>query len=408
MAKHTVVSMPGDGIGNQVLPEAIRVLDAVGFEANYVHADIGWECWRNEGNALPERTIELLRQHRVGLFGAITSKPKKETEADLIPALKGKGLQYFSPIVSMRQIFNLDICMRPCLSFPGNPLNFIRKKPDGGFEEPKVDVVVFRQNTEGLYAGVEWTNPPQQVRDALTTHPKFRPFATVPGADIAVSVRIITRPAARRICEAAFRHARKFGYKSVTICEKPNVLRETSGMMEEVAKEVQKQYAEIALWSTNIDAQTMWLTKNPEDYGVIVASNLFGDVISDAFAGLVGGLGFAASGNIGDEVAVFEPTHGSAPKYAELNPPIVNPIAMILSAAMMLDHVGENEKATKIRAAIADVVAEGKVRSYDMMRISGGAKSLAQGAASTTQMTDAILAKLGVGVETVYAGSSRS
>ena len=408
MAKYTVVSMPGDGIGNQVLPEAIRVLDAVGFDAEYVHADIGWESWRNDGNPLPDRTLELLRKHKVGLFGAITSKPKKETEADLIPALKGKGLQYFSPIVSMRQIFNLDICMRPCLSFPGNPLNFIRKRPDGGFEEPKVDVVVFRQNTEGLYAGVEWTNPPQQVREALATHSKFEAFANVAGADLAISVRIITRPAARRICQAAFHHARKVGYKSVTICEKPNVLRETSGMMEEVAKDVQKQYADIALWSTNIDAQTMWLTKNPEDYGVIVASNLFGDVISDAFAGLVGGLGFAASGNIGEEVAVFEPTHGSAPKYAKLDPPIVNPIAMILSAAMMLDHVGEIEKATKIRTAIADVVSEGKVRSYDMMRISGGAKSLAQGAASTTQMTDSILAKLGVSVEKAYAGSSRS
>jgi isocitrate dehydrogenase (NAD+) len=298
----------------------------------------------------------------------------------------------------MRQKFNLDICMRPCLSFPGNPLNFIRKKPGGGFEEPRVDVVVFRQNTEGLYAGVEWSNPPQQVRDALRTHSKFKPFENVSGEDLAVSVRIITRPAARRICEAGFRHARQFGYKSVTICEKPNVLRETSGLMEEVAKEVQKQYSDIPLWSTNIDAQTMWLTKNPEDYGVIVASNLFGDVISDAFAGLVGGLGFAASGNIGEEVAVFEPTHGSAPKYAELDP-IVNPIAMILSAAMMLDHIGERDKAEKVRAAIATVVADGKVRTYDMMRISGGAKSIAQGAASTTQMTDAILEKLGTRVE---------
>jgi len=176
-------------------------------------------------------------------------------------------------------------------------------------------------------------------------------------------------------------------------------------MMEELAKQVQKQYSDIVLWSTNIDAQTMWLTKNPEDYGVIVASNLFGDVISDAFAGLVGGLGFAASGNIGDEVAVFEPTHGSAPKYAQLNPPIVNPIAMILSAAMMLDHLGQTDKAAKIRSAIAAVVAESKVRTYDMMRIPGGAKSIAQGAASTTQITDAILAKLEVGVEHEYAGS---
>lgn len=405
MAKHTIVTMPGDGIGNQVLPEAIRVLDTVGFEASYIHADIGWECWRKEGNPLPERTIELLRKYKVGLFGAITSKPKKETEADLVATLKGKGLQYFSPIVAMRQIFNLDICMRPCLSFPGNPLNFIRKRPEGGFEEPKVDVVVFRQNTEGLYAGVEWTSPPQLVRDALATHSKFKPFADVPGGDLAVSVRIITRPAARRICESAFKHARKFGYKSVTICEKPNVLRETSGMMEDVAKDVQKQYSDIVLWSTNIDAQTMWLTKNPEEYGVIVASNLFGDVISDAFAGLVGGLGFAASGNIGDEVAVFEPTHGSAPKYAELNPPIVNPIAMILSAAMMLDHLGETDKASKVRAGIAAVVAEGKVRTYDMMRLSGGVKTIAQGAASTAQITDAILAKLEAGVEQEYAGN---
>jgi len=403
MTKHTVVTMPGDGIGNQVLPEAIRVLEAVGFEADYVHADIGWECWIKEGNALPERTIELLRRHKVGLFGAITSKPKKEAEAELIPALRGKGYQYFSPIVSMRQIFNLDICMRPCLSFPGNPLNFIRKKPSGYYEEPKVDVVVFRQNTEGLYAGVEWSNPPQVVRDALRTHPKFKPFESVAGEDMAISVRIITRPAARRICTAAFEHARKFGYRSVTICEKPNVLRETSGMMEEVAKEVQKRYSDIPLWSTNIDAQTMWLTKNPEDYGVIVASNLFGDVISDAFAGLVGGLGFAASGNIGEQVAVFEPTHGSAPKYAELQPPIVNPIAMILSAAMMLDHLGENDKACKVRGAIAAVVAEGRGRTYDMLRIPGGAKSLAQGAASTTQMTDAIIAKLGARVEEVLA-----
>ena len=395
MPKHTIVTMPGDGIGNQVLPEAIRVLEAVGFEADYIHGDIGWECWRNEGNALPERTIQLLAQHKLGLFGAITSKPKKQAEAELKPELRGKGFSYFSPIVSMRQLFNLDICLRPCIGFPGNPLNFIRKKPGGGFEEPQVNVVVFRQNTEGLYCGVEWTNPPQPVRGALATHPKFKPFANVKGEDLAISVRIITRPAAERICRAAFQWARKYGYKNVTICEKPNVLRETSGMMEDVAKQVAKEFPGIPLWSTNIDAQTMWLTKNPEDYGVIIASNLFGDVISDAFAGLIGGLGFAASGNIGDEVAVFEPTHGSAPKYAELDPPIVNPIAMILSAAMLLDHVGENAKADRVRAAIAAVVSDGKVRTYDMMRIAGGPKAIAQGAASTTQMTDAILAKLG-------------
>ena len=153
------------------LPEAIRVLNAVGFDAEYVHAEIGWDAWCNEGNALPERTVELLRKHKLGLFGAITSKPKKAAEAELKPELRGKGFSYFSPIVSMRQIFNLDICMRPCIGFPGNPLNFIRKKANGGFEEPPVNVVVFRQNTEGLYAGVEWTNPPEPVRDALAHIP---------------------------------------------------------------------------------------------------------------------------------------------------------------------------------------------------------------------------------------------
>ena len=403
MPKPTIVTMPGDGIGNQVLPEAIRVLNAVGFEAEYVHADIGWECWMNQGNALPERTVELLARHKLGLFGAITSKPKKEADAELNPELRGKGYTYYSPIVTMRQRFGLDVCLRPCIGFPGNPLNFIRKKPGGGYEEPQVNVVVFRQNTEGLYAGVEWTNPPEQVRAAFATHPKFKPFQNVKGEDLAVSLRIITRPAAERICRAAFDYAKQFGYKNVTICEKPNVLRETSGMMEEVARQVAKDYPGIPLWSTNIDAQTMWLTKNPEDYGCMIASNLFGDVISDAFAGLVGGLGFAASGNIGKKVAVFEPTHGSAPKYAELNPPIVNPIAMILSAAMMLDHIGERGKASRMRAAIAEVVCEGKVRTYDMMRISGGPKAISQGAASTTQMTDAILARLERASETAGA-----
>ena len=160
--------------------------------------------------------------------------------------------------------------MRPCMSFPGNPLNFIRKKPAGGFEEPQVNVVVFRQNTEGLYCGVEWTNPPPPVRDALRTHPKFKPFENVRARTW--RFRCASSRVRRRggICGAAFQHARKYGYKNVTICEKPNVLRETSGMMEEVAKQVAKDYADIPLWSTNIDAQTMWLTKNPEDYGVIV------------------------------------------------------------------------------------------------------------------------------------------
>ena len=394
MAKRTVVAMPGDGIGKVVLPEAVRVLDAAGYQADYVHGDIGWDFWIKEGNALPQRTIDLLEKHKIGLFGAITSKSKDKAEAELSPGLKGKGYTYYSPIVTMRQHFNLDICIRPCISFQGNPLNFIRKKPEGGFEEPKVNVAIFRQNTEGLYAGVEWTNPPEAVRKAFESHKKMAAFKDVPGADLAVSLRIITRGASERICKAAFEYAKKFGYKSVTICEKPNVLRETSGLITQIAKAVAKDFPGIALWETNIDAQMMWLTKNPEDYGVVVATNMFGDIASDAFAGLVGGLGFACSANIGEEVAVFEPTHGSAPKYEKLDPPIINPIAMILSACMMLDHLGETDKAGKIRNAIAAVVAEGKVRTYDMLRLTGGPDVFKKGAANTRQMTDAIIGKL--------------
>jgi isocitrate dehydrogenase (NAD+) len=393
MAKRTIVTMPGDGIGQTVLPEALRVLDAVGFEADYVPADIGWEFWRHEGNALPERTIQLLEKHKLGLFGAITSKPKDKAAAELDPALQGKGSVYYSPIVGLRQHFDLDLCIRPCRSFPGNPLNFIRRKGDG-FEEPKVDVVIFRQNTEGLYSGVEWTNPPEGVRKALETHPKMKAFQKVPSEDLAVSTRIFTRRACARICRAAFEYARKFGYRSVTVCEKPNVIRETSGMMEAEARKVAKEFPDVERWSTNIDAQMMWLTKNPEDYGVIVAGNMFGDIVSDGFAGLVGGLGFACSANIGREVAVFEPTHGSAPKYQELKPSIVNPIAMILSACMMLDHIDETKKADRIRAAVAQVVAEGRVRTYDMLRLKGGPEVFSQDAASTQQMTGAIIAAL--------------
>ncbi|MCK9279940.1 MAG: isocitrate/isopropylmalate family dehydrogenase [Melioribacteraceae bacterium] len=390
----TIVALPGDGIGKVVLAESIRLLEKAGFEANYVWGDIGWDYWCQEGNALPQRTIDLIKEHKIALFGAITSKPKDAAEKELAPELKGKGYVYFSPIVSLRQHFNLDICIRPCLSFKGNPLNFIRKSADGGYEEPLVDTVIFRQNTEGLYAGVEWTNPPKNVRDALETHTKMKFFKDVPSEDMAVSTRIITRNAAQRIIRAAFEYADKYGYNNVTVCEKPNVLRETSGMMVQEAKKISKDFPHIAMWDTNIDAQMMWLTKNPEDYGVIVAENMFGDIISDGFAGLVGGLGFACSANIGDEYAVFEPTHGSAPKYEKLVPSIVNPIAMFMSACMMLDHIGENETANKIRKAIAKVVEEGKFRTYDMMKLRGNAEVFNFGAVSTIDLTDAVIAKL--------------
>ena len=398
MSKRTIVALPGDGIGKTVLDEAIRVLDAAGFEANYVEGDIGWEFWCSEGNPLPQRTLDLLAEYKVGLFGAITSKPKDEAFDELSSELKEKNLVYSSPIVGLRQHFGLDICLRPCRTYTGNPLNFIRRGQGNSVEEPKVDVAIFRQNTEGLYGGVEWSNPPEQVYDALMTHPKFvQNFGDVPVDEISVSTRIFSKKATERILHAAFEHAKKYGYKSVTVCEKPNVIRETSGMMYKMAQNIQKtDFAGIELWNTNIDAQMMWLTKNPENYGVIVAGNMFGDIVSDGFAGLIGGLGFACSAQYNPEtgIGVFEPTHGSAPKYADYPVSIVNPIAMIESACMMLDFIDEQDIAKRIRKVVAEVVSEGKVKTYDMAKMVGRADVIEKGAASTTQMADAIIAKL--------------
>jgi 3-isopropylmalate dehydrogenase len=397
MNNRTIVTLPGDGIGAIVLGEALRVLDAAGFKANYVHGDIGWEFWCKEGNPLPDRTLDLIKQHRIALFGAITSKPNDEAKAELEPSLQGKGFVYSSPIVTLRQHFDLDICIRPCRSYKGNPLNFVRRGKGNTIDEPIIDVVIFRQNTECLYSGVEWTKPPENVYKALMSHPKFvENFGKVPVEELSVSTRIFTKKATTRILTAAFEYAAKYGYKSVTVCEKPNVIRETSGMMWKLAKEIQQSsFPGIKLVNTNIDAQMMWLTKNPEDYGVIVAGNMFGDIASDAFAGLIGGLGFACSAQFSsDGIAVFEPTHGSAPKYAGYEIPIVNPIAMIESACMMLDYIEEKKISASIRKSIAKVIADGKVRTYDMMKMQGRPEVVQNGAASTRQMTDAIIAGL--------------
>jgi 3-isopropylmalate dehydrogenase len=396
MSRRKIICLPGDGIGRIVLEQTVRILDAAGFDAEYIESDIGWEFWVREGNPLPERTIRLIEEHRIALFGAITSKPKEEAAEELSPELRNKGLIYSSPIVGLRQHFDLDVCIRPCRTYPGNPLNFIRRGPGGSAEEPEIDVVIFRQNTEGLYAGVEWSDPPDIVYDALMSHPRFRHnFRNIPRAELSISTRIFTRRSTERILRAAFDYARKYGYRSVTVCEKPNVIRETSGMMYRLAKELQKSdYTDIELWNTNIDAQMMWLTKNPETYGVIVAGNMFGDIVSDGFAGLIGGLGFACSANIGEEVAVFEPTHGSAPKYAAYPEPIVNPIAMVESACMMLDHIGETAISARIRKSVAKVIRDGKVKTYDMLKLPGHQEVLEKGAATTVQMTDEIIRSL--------------
>jgi isocitrate/isopropylmalate dehydrogenase len=371
MPKYRIAVLPGDGVGKEVVEATRIILDKLAVDAEYVHGDIGWEFWRKEGNALPERTIKMLKETDVALFGAITSKPKEDAAAELDPALRGGGLSYFSPIVRLRQEFDLYSNLRPCKAYPGNPLNY----KDG------IDMVIFRENTEGMYAGVEYFPLPAAVRDALAGHLKMKPFLKEPLDQIALSTRIMTRKGCERICRAAFDFARKRKRRSVTVVEKPNVLRETGGLMLSIFREVARDYPEIQAKDANIDAMCMWLLKNPFDYDVLVAENLFGDIISDLAAQLVGGLGFAAAGNIGAGYAVFEPTHGSAPKYAGMYK--VNPIATFLAARLMLEWLGETDKAAAIDGAIAAVIAEGRVRTYDM-----------GGKATTLDMGRAVAGKL--------------
>jgi 3-isopropylmalate dehydrogenase len=372
MARYRIAWLPGDGVGHDVMEAARQVLEALEFHAEYVHGDIGWEFWCKEGNPLPDRTVKLLKETDACLFGAITSKPKEEALKELAPSLQGKGLTYSSPIVRLRQEFDLHTNLRPCKAFPGNPLNY----------RDDIDIVVFRENTEDLYVGIEFHPLPREVHDALAAcHPKMKRFAQTPLDEIALSCRINTVKGSRSISKQGFEYAKKHGYKTVTIVEKPNVLRETSGLMVRQARDVAREYTGIELWETNIDAMCMWLVKNPQNYSVLVASNMFGDIVSDLCAQLVGGLGFAASANIGDRYAVFEPTHGSAPKYAGQNK--VNPTAMLLTAKLMLDWLGETAAAKRLEDAIAGVITEGKVRTYDM-----------GGDATTREMARAVVARL--------------
>jgi len=354
MAKYHIAWLPGDGVGNDVMEAARIVLDALEFDAEYVPGDIGWEFWKTEGNPLPDRTLDILRSTDACLFGAITSKPKEEAAKELDPSLQDKGYEYFSPIVRLRQEFNLHTNLRPCKAYPGNPLNY----------KEGIDLVIFRENTEGMYGGVEFHPLPQEVFDALSLHPKMKKFEKFGLDNIALSTRIMTRQGCENIVRQAFEYAKQFDRKSVTVVDKPNVLRETGGLMIRTARQVAKEYPDIVLYETNIDAQCMWLLKNPHDYDVLVAENMFGDILSDLAAQLIGGLGFACSANIGDDYAVFEPTHGSAPKYASEYR--VNPMAMLLTTKMMLDWLGEAEDANRLESAVAEVIKEAATLTYDM------------------------------------------
>ena len=372
MSNYKIAWLPGDGVGIDVLEATRTVLDRLSLDIEYIHGDIGWEFWCKEGDALPQRTIELLNSVDAAMFGAITSKPSKEAVAELALELKDKGLVYRSPIVRMRQLFDLYICLRPCKAYQGNPLNL----------KDSVDLVVFRENTEGLYSGVEFSPVPEELHRVLSEQsPPFAKFNDIALDEYAVSCKINTKKGCERIIKSAFDFAEKHKRKKVTLVHKANVVRATDGLFLETGREISKQYPDIQCDEANIDALCMWLLKNTDNYDVLVAPNLYGDIISDLCIQMAGGLGFGCSANIGDKLAVFEPTHGSAPKYAGQYK--VNPIATILAAKMMLDWLGEDDKAKTLEDAVAEVIKEGLVRTYDM-----------GGSSSTLDMGNAIANKL--------------
>lgn len=357
--KYKIAYMPGDGIGQDVLEASKVILETSGFldQTELIPLDIGFTIFENEGNPLPDRTIEELKECDAALFGAITSKPA--TDPNVIKVQEKFGTEYRSPIVRLRQTFDLYSNMRPSKTYPGNPLNF--RKADGTV--PEIDIVTFRENTEGLYAGVEF----ERLEPAFKQFENFKAFQERSGAkddDIRISCRVFTAAGCERIIRKAFQYAKETGRNKVTVVHKANVIRATDGLFLEKANAVAKDYPEVEWWTENIDAVAMWIMKRPEAYSVIVSSNMFGDIITDQAAMLSGGLGFAASASTSKEFGVFEPNHGSAPKYAGQNK--VNPIAAIKSIILMWEYLGLHEIAEKLDHAIAQNVKEGKVRTYDL------------------------------------------
>lgn len=332
-----VTLIPGDGVGPEITRAACRVIEASGARIQWEAVEAGEAALSRYGSPLPEQVLASIRENRVALKGPLTTPV-------------GGGMR--SVNVALRQELDLYANVRPARTLPGVPSRY-----------QGVDVIVVRENTEDLYAGVE-----HRV-----------------GRDAAESIKIITREASERIVRFAFELARKKGRRKVTAVHKANIMKLTDGLFLECARRVAAAYPEIAYEEMIVDAMCMKLVQAPENYDVLVMPNLYGDIISDLCAGLVGGLGVAPGANIGDEVAVFEPVHGSAPKHAGKNR--VNPLAMILSGVMMLQHIGEEEAAERIHRAVLSVLQEGKCLTYDL-----------GGSATTSEMAEAIVAKMEAGL----------
>ncbi len=332
-----VVFIPGDGIGPSIVEATISIINASGADIEWIEASAGLGAFEKEGDPLPQRTIDLIRQTKLALKGPLTTPV-------------GSGFR--SVNVALRREFDLYINLRPTFSFEGVKSRF-----------SNIDLVLFRENTEGLYSGVE------RYADEAKT--------------IAESVAIVTRSKSERIVRAAFEYAVKHERRKVTIVHKANILKFTSGMFLEVAREVSREFPGIETEDKIVDNMAMQMVIKPEQFDVIVTTNLFGDILSDLASGLIGGLGLAPGANIGADAAVFEAVHGSAPDIAGRN--LANPAAILLAGTMLLRHIGENERARRIDVALADVIREGRYVTRDLNPETG---------VGTTEMRDAIIERL--------------
>ncbi|MEI2387392.1 isocitrate/isopropylmalate family dehydrogenase [Breoghania sp. JC706] len=361
--------LPGDGIGSEVTAAATPVFEAAGVPVDLSYGEIGWKCWVAEGDTVPPETWAKIAATDVTLLGAITSKPLKEAEAALPAHLRGHDRPFVSPVIQLRQRLNLFANVRPVTDIH-----------EGG----RFAFTVIRENTEGLYAGLDFGAIPAEFEPLLRAREAAgAPWGTVDRQDATMAVRLQTRAGLERILRFAFDHARHnaFGPESlgkVTWADKPNVLRRSGAFAREVMEGVARDYPDIEWTIENIDAIALWMVRRPERFGVIVAENMFGDILSDLGAGIMGGLGFAPSANIGRDGAYFEPVHGSAPAHAGHNR--ANPGAMFLTIALLLDHTGHASAAAGIRDAVMKV-ARSRLRTYDQ-----------GGDATTSQVADAIIA----------------
>ena len=354
--KHRITLIPGDGVGPELAAAARRVIDATGVDIEWEVQEAGAEVIEKYGTPLPEQVLESIRRNKVALKGPITTPI---------------GTGFRSVNVALRHALNLYACVRPCKYYPGVKSRY-----------PEVDIVIVRENTEDLYAGVEFAAGSEQMQLIRSWAPeKIR-------EDAAISIKPISREGSRRIVKYAFEYAKANGRRKVTAVCKANIMKFTDGLFYEVAREVAKEYeGVIAYDEVLVDAMCMQLVQKPDQYDVLVMPNLYGDIISDLGAGLVGGLGVAPGANIGDGVALFEPTHGSAPKYKGQNK--VNPTALILSGMLMLRHIGETEAADRLERAVAEVIAKGERVTYDLKPDRNDPTAV-----GTQEMADAIIEAL--------------